>query len=407
MTRILILGGGFGGVSVYQRLHQLTHRRDDIQITLISRHNFFWFTPMLHEVATGGVAREHIVEPLRQIVRCCGHRFVEANVSNIDVKHKKVETTRGVFLYDYLVVALGTAANRECVPGAHEYAIGFREITDGIRVRNQIVRAFEDATRFTRVKDMKEHLSFAIVGGGLTGTELAAQMADWFLDFNKLYPEIPDSAPTITLIHGGERLMPQLSKYSSAKALSVLEEKGVRVLLNTCAKKIDSQGVWYGGGKLCEAKKVIMTSGVVSVLHSLMEHKFLDHRGFLVTKKDLSIPEFDEVFGVGDTVSSTKIKMPQSAQAAEQAGNCVAENIMRLVRHQKTSAFHFRSFGNLVPLGDWNGIAEIGPFHFSGKFAWWLRRTIFMLRLPSLSSRVRVVVDWSIDTFRSRETSEL
>lgn len=408
MIRVLILGGGFGGVETYRRLHKLTHHRDDISITLINRTNYFWFTPMLHEVATGAVGREHMVEPLREIVSCCTNRFVEAEIERINLEEREILTNKGVYDYDYLVIALGSITNFFDVPGAKEFSFGFRNLSDGVGLRNRVVRLFEEATHASHAKELKKMLSFVIVGGGPTGVELAAQLSDWFIELRHLYKEVPSDAPSITVLQSNERLLPQLTPWGSSRALSVLHKKGVNIKLRSRVHAVDAEGVNYGDDKRVCSTTVLWTSGVGSPLVGILPHDALTERGWLKTEHDGSLEGNTHVFGVGDNMcGGVCAELPQTAQAASDIGRQVADNIFSLIQKKTTGKIYFKHRGSLVPLGDWEGIAEIGKIKFGGKLAWWLRRTVFVQRLWSWSNRIRVVVDWTINIFRPRDTSEL
>lgn len=402
--RIVILGGGFAGISVYKNLR--SHLQGTFSITLINKHNFFWFTPMLHEVATGSVAREHVTVPLREIVRHHDDTFVRAEVTFVDTEKKLVHTSQGSYPYDQLVLALGSVGSNRGISGVSQYAYQFRFIDDGVMVRNKIVEQFEKVTRLSTDQERAAELQFVIVGGGLTGTELVAQLSDWVDDLSCIY-KINRNLVTITLLHGGPCLVPQLHITSSKTTEKILIRKGVVVMCNAKVAEVTSHSVVLADKTHIQSSLTIWTAGFASPLRSLLPDTMLDEQGWLRMKSDGRVEGYLNVWGVGDSAHGGAFtQIPQTAQAAEQLGEQVAHNIIRLIKKQPTCSVTFSPKGNLVPLGDWNGIAEIGNIRFSGKLAWWMRRTVFILRLPTMRDRLGVIFDWTLRIFGPRDTSE-
>jgi len=402
--RIVIIGGGFGGISVYKNLR--SHLQGTFSITLINKHNFFWFTPMLHEVATGSVTREHVTVPLREIIRHHDDSFVRAEVTFIDTEKRMVHTSEGSFPYDQLVLALGSVGSDRGVIGVSEYAYQFRFIEDGVMVRNKIIEQFEKATRLSTDQERATELQFVIVGGGLTGSELAAQLSDWVEDLCCIY-KIKSELPVITLLHGGPCLVPQLHITSSKTTERILLKKGIHVMCNAKVAEVTSHSVVLADKTHVQSSLTVWTAGFASPLHSLLPDGLLDEQGWLRMKSDGRVEGFLNVWGVGDSAHGGAFgQIPQTAQAAEQVGEQIAHNLIRLVKKQPTLVISFSPKGNLVPLGDWNGVAEIGKIRFNGKFAWWMRRTVFILRLPTMRDRLGVIFDWTLRIFGPRDTSE-
>lgn len=402
--RIIILGGGFGGVAVYERLRAQVS--GDVSIMLINKHNFFWFTPMLHEVATGSVSREHVSVSLRTIVKHPDDEFIRSEVSFIDVATRTVHTSCGHYEYDQLVIALGSKASDRGVRGVREYAFQFRFIDDGVRLRNQVISRFEEAARVDNEGEREDLLRFAIVGGGLTGTELAAQLADWCKDLSRLYRLKPGTW-NVVLIHGGPVLVPQLQAQSSGKTLKIIKRKGIEVILDARVEEVNQLGVVLADGRRVEPASVVWTAGFASPMRGLITDDVLDDQGWLKIMSDGRVEGFVDVWGVGDVAhAGAGETMPQGAQVAVDLGVQVADNLLAHVREKETKPLSFTSKGNLVPLGDWNGIGEIKGFRFSGWFAWWLRRTVFVMRLPTWRERIGVVFDWTLRIVGPRDSSE-
>lgn len=402
---IVILGGGFGGVECLRRLNSFS--RDDIHITLINRNNYSLFTPMLHEVATGSVSRETIVQPLREMIACCHNRCMEAEIKKIDLVKKVVKTSVKDVHFDYVVIALGGKAHFFDCPGAEDCALPLKTMQDAINVRNHLIAQFERAAVCENKKERDDRMRFVVVGGGLTGVELAGQLADLCVEMRELYPEIPDAEPEIILVHGSDRILPQLAPISSKRAHHILTQKKVKIMLNSFATQVKKHEVHITNHEPIKTYTTLWTSGIESSLVGLMDKNVLNARSQLSVDNTLRVKTYPYAFGIGDCCDIEDAKTPATAQAATQAGRLAADNLIAMIDGRDMRAFRFKSKGDLVPIGEWNGIAEIGVLKFSGKFAWWLRRTVFLQRVWSWTNRVKVALEWTINMVRPRDTSQL
>lgn len=414
LKKILILGGGFGGIETYRQLHKHLHpfATHGVRVELINRTNYLTFTPMLHEAATGSVAREHVVQPIRELMACCGNDFHQAEVTKIDPQKKVAETNDSSHSYDILIIALGVIQSF-MVPGAQEYAVPLKQLQDAVTIRNRIILAYEHASeKYGRheIKDVERYLHFVIVGGGATGTELAGQIADLMHDeLQTLYGDVPSGLAKITLVHTGSRLLEQFSSRCAHKARQRLEAMDVQILLNERATEVTKDGVILASGKTLETNNVFWTTGTASSLRSVVPSHFLDEKGLLKTDATHRIVGSDAIFALGDCAKAAEqgYSLPPTAQAAVQAARSVTDNVIALVQGRPLVKRKYRSKGDIIPIGDWYAIFEKGNFCFSGRIAWWLRRTVFLMNMYSWSRRLRVVSDWTIQIFQPRDTAEL
>lgn len=413
---IVIVGGGFGGMSVYQALHRHIHDRTDTRVTLIDRNNYFLFSPMLHEVATGAVERSHIVQPLREVTQCCLERFLQADVEHIDFEKRQIRmqnsTTREL-VYDYLVFAPGTAVHYFGVPGAAKYCFPLKSMPDAVRLRNHVIEMFEAATKERDLKKRRALLHFVVIGGGPTGVELAGELADLvFVEFRALYQEIDYQEVRISLVHRSDRLLQVFRASTSKRAHARLKQLGVQVYLQCGAKEVTEDTVICDNGQEFPTRTAIWTSGVRSVAASLIDSRHLNKNDQVVVTPELHVPDRRTVYVVGDAAALDGEHAPfapQTAQSAVAAAHLVAHNIgVQLTRkNARLRTFRFRQRGYIMPIGSWYAVAEIGPFAFGGRFAWWLRRSVFVMNLTSWMNRVRVVLDWTLGIFLPRDTSQL
>lgn len=409
--KILILGGGFGGVRFYKTLHKLTHDSGDYLFHVVNRWNYFLFYPMLHEVATGSVDRSHITQPLREIMDCCLETFYHTDIEHIDFKNKQVKTAQGTLSYDFLCVGLGATGNFFGVKGAAEYTLRLSDIASAVQLRNTVIARFEAATKTANTEERKKLLHFVIVGGGATGVELAGQFADVvFHEFKKLYQEIDYHEVRITLVQGGDRLIPQCVLPACKMAAEQLKKQRVEVKLNAVAKEITADAVRLADGTTLNTKTIMWTAGTASYLSGMADDEYLNESGYFKTRDTLQLIGHDEVFIVGDNAgveNGKGTRAPQTAQAAVGEGYRAALNCYALMSGKPLTPFSFISKGDIMPIGDWYAVAQFGSFAFGGRFAWWLRRTIFLTEMWSWMNRLKVVADWTLNIFMPRDTSQL
>lgn len=415
MKKIIILGGGFGGIETYRNLHRRLHKMfgDDIRVELISRTNFFTFSPMLHEAATGAVSREHVVQPLREILSCSGEDFHQATITKIDVEEKIVYTDQeGRHPYDVLVIALGAEQGFFNTPGAEEHALPLKWLPGAITIRNQIIHSFEQASDQHDKADtnaMNDLLHFVIVGGGATGTELAGQVSDLFINEMKdFYGDVPHSMTRISLIHAGSRLLEQLSEKGSASAKRRLEKLGVNVRLNTRVEEVTAEGVKLSTGEFVRSKNVFWTAGTESTLTNLLPEKLLNERGLVNIQPTFQLLQHPNVFALGDCahVESETYAYPPTAQAAVQSASIVADNVINYISDKPLKTKKYRNKGLIIPLGNWYAIFERWPFRTRGVFSWMLRRAVFLSTMYGWANKLQVAFDWTIGLFLPRDTSE-
>lgn len=414
MKKILILGGGFGGVATYQRLHKIVHPANihNIKIELINRTNYFTFSPMLHEVATGSVEREHIVQPLREILDCCGKDFHQANITSIDPKKKLVHTNRGNYSYDVLVVALGVQQSFFNIPGAEEYALALKWLPGAIAIRNRIINSFEQASEMHDKKEhtaMHKYLNFVIVGGGATGTELAGQISDLVHnEMSQYYGDVSQNHANIILVHTGKRLLEQLSEKASKAAYMRLKKMGVKIQLNTTVTEVTSDSVKLSSNMSIPSNSVFWTAGTESELPQLLPNELLNERGLLLIQPTFQVPSHPEIFALGDSAVITEdaYKYPPLAQAAVQASSVVAKNIIAYIKHRPLQKKHYIHKGDIIPIGNMYGIYERKSLRFTGVTAWVLRRAVFLQTMYGWGNKIHVLFDWTVQIFSPRDTSE-
>ena len=410
ITRIVILGGGFGGLSAARELERLLARDPNVEITLVNRENFFLFTPMLHEVAASDLDLATIVSPLRRMLKRT--RLFIGTVEDIDVEAQTVAVShagghhRHELEYDHLVVALGAVTNFYGIPGLAERASTMKSLGDAIELRNQLIAQLEEAD-FECATDVRQPLLTVLVaGGGFAGVETVAAVNDFVREAVRFYPNITQRDVRVVVVHPGTHLLPELGEELGRYTHARMAERGVEVLLNTRVTGINGSRTVLSNGMEIDARTVVWTAGISA-------NPLLDcipcqrSRGRLVVNEFLQSPDVPNVWAVGDCASITDPASgetyPPTAQHALREGACVARNIAAELLGKPKTAFSFSTIGLLAAIGRRTGVANVLGLKFSGFVAWWLWRTIYLAKLPRLEKKVRVALDWTLDMLFAKD----
>lgn len=403
--RIVILGGGFAGVSTAEHLERLFRGDPAIAITLVSESNALLFTPMLAEVAASSLEATHISSPLRTSLRHT--RVVRGVVSAIDLANRRVSVVGSADLeFDQLVVALGAVSNYFGMANVQAHAFDFKSLGDAIRIRNHVIDCFERADRENDPAKRRTLVTFVVAGGGFAGAELTGGINDFARGMLAYYPNIPREEVRIVLVHSGDRILNELSEPLALYARERMTERGVTFKLGTRLKDAAPGRVILSDGEI-EAATLVWTAGTAPnpVLKTLGAE--LDKRGALVTDDTLRVAGWDDVWAIGDAASipngTTGKSCPPTAQFAIREARQLARNIHARTRGQPARKFHFAPLGSLCVVGHHTACAEIKGLRFSGLLAWLMWRGIYLSKLPTAERKVRVLVDWVIELFFPRD----
>jgi NADH:quinone reductase (non-electrogenic) len=408
--RILILGGGFGGLYTARELDRALSRQACAEVTLVNRENFFLFTPMLHEVAASDLDIAHIVNPIRKLLRKV--KFFHGEVQAIDLQSKRVhvfhgpERHRHEFDYDYLVIALGATTNFYDLPGLKERALTMKSLGDAIHLRNQLIDLLEEADFECALGVRKDLLTIVVAGGGFAGVETVAAVNDFLRDAVKFYPHLKEDLIRMVLVHPGPVILPELGEKLGWYAQKKLVKRKVEVLTNTKVQAISEEGVELDDGTSIKAKTLVWAAGTSPspVLGTLPCKK---ERGRVVVNEYMEVVGWAGVWALGDCAvvpdGKTGRPYPPTAQHAMREGKTLANNILAAIRGGKKKAFEFSTIGLLAAIGRRTGVANILGGNFSGFVAWFLWRTIYLSKLPRLEKKVRVALDWTLDLLFAKD----
>jgi len=415
--KIVILGGGFAGISTYLSLIKKL-KPSEADILIINKTNYFLFTPLLHEVATGGLSEHNIVESVREIIYESGTNLLVADIIEVDMSKKIVHTTRGDVVYDYLVVALGAVTNFYNIPGAAEFSFILKDLSQAIILRNRCIAVFEEASHVADQRIRKKMLSFAIIGGGPTGVELAAEMADLFFDTFRMYyrNNICKEDVTLYLVSAGKELISMFDASLREKSLEVLREKGVRVLLNTQVHKITKDSIVFANNTSIPASQVVWAAGVKANGIRFVGAEADPPR---IIERDpigrIMVDEYGRPFGMKDVFAlgdiavfpaQNGVVLPMLAQVAVQQGKIIGRNVAATLHSESLSKFIYRSKGNIVSLGQWQAVGKVFGITWKGPLAWWLWRTVYLFNFSSWPKRIKIAIDWTINIFYPRDITK-
>src|SRR6266481_7735853 len=405
-TRVLILGGGFGGLYAALHLDKTIAAEPNVEVTLVSRENFVLFTPMLHEVAAGELQMSDIVNPIRKILRHAV--FFEAEVHSIDLINRRVTSSHGALshrrelAFDHLVLALGSETNFFNLPGLAERAITMKSGTDPFLLRNRVIALLESASLEESESVRRAMLTFVVAGGGFAGVETVGALNDFVREGVRSYPKLNPGWIRVLLVHPGKVVLPELGESLGVYAQKKLRERRVEIQTGTRVLGYSGNGVELSSGESIKTATLVWTAGVTPA-SALKDLPCKKEKGRLVVDENLELPEFPGVWAVGDCAwilnRKTGKPHPPTAQHAIRQATQVGKNIVAAIRGDSKKPFLFSTLGQLATIGRRTGVANILGINFSGFLAWFLWRSIYLLKLPRFEKKLRVALGWTLDLF--------
>jgi NADH:ubiquinone reductase (H+-translocating) len=407
--RVLILGGGFAGLYAAMELEKTLARDPSVEITVISRENFFLFTPMLHEVAASDLDLTTIVNPVRKMLKRVN--FFAGEVEAIDLPRQQVVVSHGFdnhqhsLTYDHLVLGLGSITNFYGLSGLEERALTMKSLGDAIRLRNHLIAHLEEAD--SECVTMKNPLlTFVVAGGGFAGVETTAGLNDFVRDALSSYSHLKEEMLRVVLVHPGAVILPELGEKLGAYAQKKLAARGVEIRVNTKVKAVSARGIELSDGTMIDSNTLVWTAGT-SPNPILQELPCKKERGRVVVNEFMEVADWPGLWALGDCAAvpdtTTGKSCPPTAQHALRQGQVLARNVMATIRGGEKKPFAFSTIGQLAAIGKRTGVANILGVNFSGFFAWWLWRTIYLSKLPRFEKKVRVALDWTLDLLFSKD----
>jgi NADH dehydrogenase len=392
--RVVIVGAGFGGLWTARAL-----AGSGVEVTLVDRHNYHTFLPLLYQVGAAELEPEGIARPARGIVRRWpGVRFVMAEVAGIDFERRTVATDGPLLCYDYLVLAPGSVTHFFGVPGAAEHAFELKTLAQGVALRSHVIGCFERAVQADEA-ERRRLLTFVIVGGGATGVEYAGALAELIhRPLRRDYPELDFGLVRVVLAEAGARLLPALTPRLGAYAAARLGRMGVEVRLEEAVGRVTSEGAWLGAGEI-PCRTVVWTAGVRGDPLAQAWGLPAAGDGRVRVLPTLQVEGRPEVYVVGDLARAEAEgrPLPMVAPAATQEGTAAARNILRQLAGEAPSPFRYRDKGTMVTIGRNSAVVQTGGWAFTGFFAWLLWLGVHFVKLIGFRNRLLVLVNWAWD----------
>jgi NADH dehydrogenase len=418
--RVLILGGGFGGIYVALHLGKLFTARElaEIEIVLVNRENYITFQPLLPEVISGSVELNHVIAPLRRLAPKA--LLYTRDVESIDPHRRIVTLSPGCrpapteLHYDHLVIAMGTRLDHSKIPGMREHASPFKYLGDALYLRNQLVRALEEAETEPDPEVRRRLLTFVVAGGGFSGVECIAEMNDFLREAVHAYHHICEQGLRLILLQRGERILPELTESLAAFAHKLLVKRGVEIRLGAGLKAVSADAVVVEDKETRQTESIGTRTTVATVPagpHPLLTTLPLpQEKGRIVVEQTTEVPGWDGVWALGDCAAVRQVDgqmSPPTAQHALRQAKTCADNIVASFRGKPKRIFTFTGLGKLGSLGRRSAVAEMFGIHLKGILAWVFWRGVYVTKFPGIDGQIRLLADWFLDVFLPRDITQL
>ena len=412
--RVVIVGGGFGGVYVARHLERL-RARDEFEILLVNKENHFVFQPMLPEVISGTIGLVDVVSPLRRLLPQTNLHVRE--VEAIDLQNQTITTSTGfhphphVVHWDHLVLGLGTVTDFRGMRGLPEHAFPFKNLSDALSLRNHVIRTLEEAAIEVHDPDLRHKLlTFVVAGGGFSGVEVVAELNDFVRHVAKNYAGIDPHEIRVVLLHAGERILPEMDERVATFAQRILSGSGVEIRLNTRLAAATGDEALLAGGERIGCKTLIST--VPASPHPLVESLSLPKTksGRIQVDPTLAAAGSARVWALGDCAAVPAPDgglAPPTAQHAIRQAEVIAWNIAAALRGSASKTYAFRGLGRMGSLGRRSAVADVFGVKIRGFLAWVLWRAIYLFKMPGWGRRLKVAVSWALDLLLPPELVQL
>src|SRR4051795_4922139 len=413
--RVVIPGGGFGGLSAARRLERLLPRHS-AQVTLVADANFLLYTPLLPGAAAGPLEPRHVVVPLREELTSTDIRL--GRVTGADPGAKRLDYVtpdgREVSLeYDQLIVGLGSVSRVLPIPGLGEYGLGFKTLSEAIALRNRALVNLEIAESLDTSEERRSWLTFVFVGAGYAGLEGIAELQDYVADVIDRYPRCRLDGTRWLLVEAGERIMPEIHPGLAEFAARELRGRGIDIRTSTTLEAVSETTATLSTGEHIPCRTLVWTAGVRPSPIIAKLGLPLDERGRIVTDEYLRVPGYDGVWAIGDAAAvpdpaaNRQRPTPPTAQHALRQGRLVGHNVSAALGHGRLKKFTYKTLGVFVDMGRHQAVAEMLRVRIRGFPAWFAARTYHLALMPGGPRRVRLVADWTVALFFNRGAPEL
>jgi NADH dehydrogenase len=408
-TRVVVLGGGFAGAICAQQLEKRLHGRD-VELVLLDQNNYFVFTPLLIEAGTGSLEPRHAVVSIRSFLKRT--LFRQAEVLDIDTQRRRVryrvigQEGDAELAWDHLVLALGSVTHKPDVPGLAQHAFDIKGLADAVALRDRAIQLLERAEAAEDTATRRALLRFVIVGANFSGVELAGEFLAFLQEASRRYPRVDADDCSVTLVELSDRILSALDAELGDYARRTLERRGVDLRLENTVSAIHEDHVDLKEGGSVPTHTVVWCAGIAPPPVLREVGLPVDDKGYVVCDATLRVRGLEGVWGVGDcavNVDPAGEVYPPTAQHAVREGKQVGRNIERTLQGRSPQPLRYRAAGSLAALGCRTGVARVFGVKLSGFPAWFVWRTVYLMKMPGWSRRLRVAWDWTADLFFRRD----
>jgi NADH dehydrogenase len=386
--KVVILGGGFGGLAAARALYK------SAEVTVVDRHNFQTFLPLLYQVSTAGLAADHVAYPIRGALRKTDIKFRMGSPISVDHKNKEVKLDSSeVLQFDHLIVALGSVSADFGIPGVNEYALGMKTVHEALTIRAEIMRRFEDLCRFE--DDTK--LSISVIGGGPTGVEMAGAIAELIRGPLKSDQANAAAHIQVSLIEAGPRLLPPFAPSLSERTKKDLEKLGVKVLLNTAVKAIEHRKIILKDDSVLNSEITIWAAGVKgSDAMAQLNLPTIGNR--VAVEPTMQVKNYPNIWALGDiagAVGKDGRPLPMVAPVAIQQGKFIAKQIARIISNKPLTVFKYLDKGSMATIGRNKAVVQVKGLKISGPIAWLIWLWLHLFYLLGGRNKIGTMADWT------------
>lgn len=407
--KVVIIGGGFAGVVLAQKLESSVP--DNWDIYLLSKTNFITYNPLLPEVIGASILPGHVQAPFRLMLKRTKIRMV--TVDKVDYENKVVHYHNDIedsLEFDQIVLAAGVQVNMSMLPGLAEHTLPLKTVGDALYIRNQIIERLEQATIHSSPERRKQLTTFVVLGGGFSGVETAGELEDFISSAQRYYKNVSREDCRVIIVHGTDRLVPELSEKLSAITLKNFKKRGIEVHLNAYASKVEEEKVTLASGEVIEGATIICTIGNISHEFIADEHLPVE-RGKVKTNADMSVGDNKWIWALGDCAIVPNAKngelCPPTAQFADRQAKVLAKNIIAVINSKETIPFGYIPSGMLASIGHNKAVVEIFGMSFSGIIGFMIWRGVYLSKIPTVSRKVRLFFEWSWAMFSPPDIAHL
>jgi NADH dehydrogenase len=386
--KVVILGGGFGGLAAARALHKAA------DVTVVDRHNYQTFLPLLYQVSTAGLAADHVAYPIRGALRKTPVKFRMGSPISIDHKNKEVKLDSSELLkFDHLIIALGSVSADFGIPGVKEFTLGMKTVSEALTIRAEIMRRFEDLCRFE--DDTK--LSITVVGGGPTGVEMAGAIAELIRGPLKSDQANAAAHIDITLIEAGPRLLPPFAPSLSARTKKDLEKLGVKVLVNAAVQEVEHRKIKLKDGSTIASEITIWAAGVKGS-DAMLQLNLPTLGNRVAVEPTMQVKNYPYVWALGDIAASVDKngnQLPMVAPVAIQQGKFIAKQIARLGKNKSLEKFKYLDKGSMATIGRNKAVVQVKGIKISGAIAWLIWLWLHLFYLLGGRNKIGTMADWT------------